>query len=232
MDAWPRIHRIAEAAHRYGAAISIELSHGGMLADPLFNGGISPIGPNQLPQFMIDHPETLMMSGSTELVKNLKVTQMDEKMMSDIADDFANTVEQLKNLGLDMVQMHMGHGWLLHQFLSPLFNHRRDQYGASVENRARFPIMVLERIRDRVGDFPLDARVSGEDVIDGGNTIDDVVRIAALLEPYLDCISVSSAAFIMQAPFSACHRISGSLAALTSLWPRVLRKQFQSRSTQ
>ena len=190
-DAWPRIHRAAEAAHRHGAAISVEVSHGGMLADPKYNGGANPIGPGPIPPFLQDHPETLLMSGSAELIRYSNVMAMDEKLMSSVAETFADSVEQLKNLGFDMVQLHFGHGWLMHQFLSPLFNRREDKYGGCIENRVRFPLMVLERIRDRVGDFPLDARISGDDVIDGGNTIDDTTMIAALLEPYLDVISVS-----------------------------------------
>lgn len=190
-ETWPRIHRIAEAAHRYGAAISIEISHGGMLADPRYNCGQNPIGPSRLPQYMLDHPETLMMSGSAELVKYSQVIEMDEEMMHAVADDFAAAAALLQDLGFDMVQIHLGHGWLLHQFLSPLFNRRGDRYGGSLENRVQFPGMVFRRIRERVGRFPLDARISGDDIVAGGNTADDAAGIAALLEPYLDTISIS-----------------------------------------
>ena len=190
-EAWPRIHRVVEAAHRYGAAISIEISHGGMLADPKYNNEVRPVGPGPIPRFLNDHPESLMMSGSAELIQYSSVIEMDETMMRQLANVYADTVEQLKNLGFDMVQIHCGHGWLLHQFLSPLFNQRKDTYGGCIENRVRFPRMVLEVIRGRVGSFPLDARISGDDVLGGGNTIEDTAKIAALLEPYLDMISVS-----------------------------------------
>jgi thioredoxin reductase len=95
-----------------------------------------------------------------------------------------------------MAQIHMGHGWLLHQFLSPLFNNRTDEYGGSIENRMRFPLMVMKRIRQVVGpDFPLDVRISGTEVCDGflegGLDTPDVIEVCKAVSQYADLISVS-----------------------------------------
>lgn len=158
----PRIDRslfqLAEAVHRYGGALSVEVNHGGVFSPPQFNQGKMPIGPSKYPR------DLSLNRGDPDLV-----VPMDEAMMDEVADSFADAVEKLRSFEFDMVQLHFGHGWLIHQFLSPLFNHREDEYGGPVENRVRFPLMILERIRDRVGhSFPLDVRISGEEPIPGG----------------------------------------------------------------
>ncbi|MGB9662785.1 MAG: FAD-dependent oxidoreductase [Moorellaceae bacterium] len=175
------LFRLAEVAHRHGAAISIEINHGGAMASPSFNKGRCPVGPSKFSRDL----------GFAE-VNGEMVVEIDEATMDRIADDFAEAVWTVKECGFDMAQIHMGHGWLLHQFLSPLFNHRKDQYGGSLENRVRFPLMVLDRIRQKVGrDFPLDVRISGTDVLEGGLDVQEVARICTLLQDRIDLISVS-----------------------------------------
>ncbi|MGI5970917.1 MAG: FAD-dependent oxidoreductase [Oscillospiraceae bacterium] len=170
---------VAEACHRHGAAISIELSHGGYFASPKFNSGKLPYAPSRV--------KYDFSFGDTE-----DVTPMTVDMMNEVADSFADGAAKVKAAGFDMVQVHMGHGWLLHEFLSPLFNKREDEYGGSIENRARFPLMVIDRIRGRVGSsFPIDVRISGTELIDGGFDIYDVVEVAKLLEDRVNMISVS-----------------------------------------
>ena len=173
--------RLADTVHRYGARISVELSHGGVFSDPAFNHGMPPMGPNPFEnKFGFNRGD------------GTNVHPMDENDMNVVADAFAESVEVLKDSGFDMVQIHLGHGWLLHQFLSPLFNCRTDAYGGSLENRMRFPLMVLDRIRERVGRaFPLDVRISGCEPIEGGMTIEEVVEICKALESRVDMISVS-----------------------------------------
>lgn len=193
----PGLVRIAEAVHRHGAKISIEISHGGFMASAKYNDGARPMGPNPMPRWMREGEDAaVMMSGSAEAIDDAdsfdQALIMDEAMMNAIADDFAESVATLRDAGFDMAQVHLGHGWLLHQFISPMFNTRTDEYGGSVENRARFPIMALKRIRERVGySFPLDARFSGIDVLSRGYGVDEAVELVKLFEPYLDMISIS-----------------------------------------
>ena len=90
--------------------------------------------------------------------------------------------------------IHAAHGWLLAQFLSPLINKRTDKYGGSLENRARFPLMVLDRIRERVGrDFPIELRIGGSELAQGGYTIEDAMAFAKLVEDKVDLLHVSAA---------------------------------------
>ncbi len=175
------LFQMAEAAHRYGAALSVEVSHGGVFAPPAFNNGQAPMGPSQYSNDMGFN------RGDGSIV-----VPMTRRMMDEVADSFAETVEILKNAGFDMAQIHLGHGWLLHQFLSPLFNHRTDEFGGCIDHRMRFPLMVLDRIRERVGrGFPLDVRISGCEPIPGGLELEDVIAVCKQLQSRVDMISVS-----------------------------------------
>lgn len=173
--------RLADIAHRYNAKISVEVSHGGAFASPRFNHGMAPMGPSR-----IDSDQGIGWGDGAV------AREMDEADMDLVADTYADTIAVLRESGFDMAQIHMGHGWLLHQFLSPLFNRRTDEYGGSLENRMRFPLMVIDRIRQKVGrDFPLDVRISGSDVLPGGMGPEEVAVICKALEPQVDMISVS-----------------------------------------
>jgi 2,4-dienoyl-CoA reductase-like NADH-dependent reductase (Old Yellow Enzyme family)/thioredoxin reductase len=170
--------RVADAIHAKGALADIEISHGGYMADPIYNGGRNIMGPVAL------HDDY---AG--------EVYGMDESMMDEVANSFADAADMLKDCGFDMVMIHAGHGWLLNQFLSPLYNTRSDQYGGSTENRMRFPLMVLKRVRSRVGrSFTLDMRVSGSEFLEGGAEIEDCVAFCKEAQNYVDIINVSAGA--------------------------------------
>jgi 2,4-dienoyl-CoA reductase-like NADH-dependent reductase (Old Yellow Enzyme family) len=110
-----------------------------------------------------------------------------------MAEHFASCAELLKEAGYDMCLIHGGHGWLLHQFISPYYNKRTDEYGGSLENRARFPLMVIDRVRRRVGDsFLIEYRMSGSDLLKGGLSIDEAVEFAKMLDGKVDFIHVSA----------------------------------------
>ena len=89
--------------------------------------------------------------------------------MKCVCDLFAQYAVWAKIAKFDGLMMHMAHGWLFNQFLSPLTNHRTDEFGGSVENRCRFPMMVLKAIRDAVGDdLLIELRLNGNDEVEGG----------------------------------------------------------------
>lgn len=95
-----------------------------------------------------------------------------------------------------MIMIHGGHTWLLNQFISPYFNHRTDEYGGSFENRMRFTIEVLKEVRNAVGPmFPIEFRMSGSELFEGGYDLDEGVRIAQAVEPYVDLIHVSAGSY-------------------------------------
>ncbi len=131
---------------------------------------------------------------------------MSEGLMEEIAEAYAEAAATVKIAGFDMCMVHAAHGWLLAQFLSPLINRRTDKYGGSLENRARFPLMVLDRIRERVGgDFPIEFRMGGSELAEGGYTIDDAVALAKLVQDKVDLLHVSAGAHYFVDTMTTMH---------------------------
>ncbi len=134
----PDLRVLTDSVHREGAAISAQLTHGGAFVTGLFVPGrtmssVSGINPGGL------------MKG------NILTRAMTEKDMNNVIDQFVDAAKLAVEAGFDAVEIHMGHGYLLNQFISPLNNKRIDQYGGSARNRARFPSRVLAAVKDAVG---------------------------------------------------------------------------------
>lgn len=167
--ALPHLQALTEAVHRQGGAASAQITHGGCFTFVggrgrpwSASGGINKIG---------------LMSG--QFLKHA----MDEREMEVVATQFADGARLARRAGFDAVEIHMGHGYLLSQFLSPLYNHRRDAYGGSIENRARFPLRVLRRVLDAVGkEMAVICKYSMTDGCKGGNRTEDGIAIARMLE--------------------------------------------------
>ena len=175
-SAIPYLVQMAEAIHAGGAAASIELDHGGALCSPEFIGGKNAIGPSG---YVDEWGDT--------------VEEMTEEQIYDIAEKFGEAAATAKACGFDMVMLHMGHGWLLHQFISEMTNHRTDKWGGSMENRMRFPLLVVEKVRSAVGrSFPIDVRISGSERCEGGYGIETGIEIARALDGKVDLIHVSA----------------------------------------
>ena len=176
----PSLTRLVDGVHQYDTFVSIELVHSGRRAHPAYlpdNGEVWGPSPS------VNH-------------YGAKVKEMTEEMMNEIADAYAEAAFMAKFAGVDMVMIHGGHGWLLDQFLSPLNNKRTDEYGGSLENRARFPIMVLDRVRERCGrDFPIEYRISGSELIEGGLEEEEMAVFAHMIESRVDSFHVSVGSF-------------------------------------
>lgn len=157
--------------HSYGVIATVELNHCG--ANRFSSAGKNaPIGP----------------SGYTR-ADGVRVTEMDEDLMTLTADHFAQAAFYFQQAGFDGVVPHMGSGWLLQQFLSPLTNHRQDEYGGSTENRVRFPIRVLQAIREKCGeDLLIVPRFCADEGVPGGYDMEEGAEIARLLEPWIDML--------------------------------------------
>ncbi|MDC7125603.1 MAG: NAD(P)/FAD-dependent oxidoreductase [Spirochaetales bacterium] len=168
---------LTEAIKAHGAIASIQLNHVGNVNHP--NTCIdnrNPIGPSA---FM--RPD------------GVQVDEMDEEMMNRVADNFANACGNAKALGFDMIMLHGGHGWLLSQFISPLSNKRKDKWGGSLENRARFPMLVLDKVRAEVGNnFPIEFRISGDERVEGGMHLDETIEYCKMIEDKVDLIHVTA----------------------------------------
>jgi 2,4-dienoyl-CoA reductase-like NADH-dependent reductase (Old Yellow Enzyme family)/thioredoxin reductase len=174
-DVVPSLAMCADAIHSHNAAASIELSHGGALCPPeqLGRNAVGPSG-------YVDE------EGNT-------IDELDEREIEYLADMFGQAAARAKSCGFDMVMIHGGHGWLLHQFLSPLTNRRADMFGGKLENRIRFPLMVVERVRSTVGkNIPIEFRMSGDERVAGGYDIQTGIEIARLLDGMVDLIHVSA----------------------------------------
>jgi 2,4-dienoyl-CoA reductase-like NADH-dependent reductase (Old Yellow Enzyme family) len=119
---------------------------------------------------------------------------LDRAGLERVREAFAAAARRAARLGLDLVQVHCAHGYLLHQFLSPLSNQRSDEYGGSLENRMRFPLEVFDAVRAAFPEErPVSVRVSGTDWVDGGWDIEQTVAFAKALEAHgCDAIHVSS----------------------------------------
>jgi len=128
--------------------------------------------------------------------------EMEENDMEKVADDFVNAALGIKEAGFDAVEIHMGHGYLLSQFLSPVTNKRKDAYGGSVENRSRFPLEVLSRVMEKTGPgFPVLVKLNLSDGLRKGFSLEDCKYVAKKLED-LGCTAlVLSGGFTSKSPF-------------------------------
>lgn len=188
----PKLAEIARAIHAGGALASQELNHGGNVAFAGANRDAEQEGWEAWGPVEVHKVESGVLHGEP-YEERIDIHGMTEADMNVVADHFADCAEILKNAGYDMVLIHGGHGWLLDQFLSPLYNTRTDEYGGSLENRAKFPLMVVDRIRQRCGErFLIEYRMSGCEEIEGGLSQADGIAFAKLLDGKVDLIHVSA----------------------------------------
>jgi len=119
--------------------------------------------------------------------------ELDRQGLAGARDAFAAAARRAARLGLDAVQIHGAHGYLLHEFLSPLSNRRHDEYGGSLENRMRFPLEVFDAVRAAFPERPVSMRVSGTDWAAGGWDIEQTIAFAEALQAHgCSAIHVSS----------------------------------------
>lgn len=182
----------ADAIRRHGAMPCLELSHSGQFAGTYMTDKSKQHGLNQW--------------GPCDGVRadGVPVKALTKEMIDDIVKSYATVAGLAKRAGFEYIMVHGGHGWLINQFLSPMFNHREDEYGGSLENRCRFAREVLTAIREAVGPgFPIEFRMSGSELVPEGYDIDGGVEIAKQLEPYVDILHVSAGTY--QKTFGDTH---------------------------
>jgi anthraniloyl-CoA monooxygenase len=185
-DAWGRVVDFVHAGST--AKIGLQLGHSGRK------------GSTKLMWEGIDEPlpdgnwETMSASALPYGPMNAPPREMTRADMERVRDEFVESARRGAEAGFDLLELHLAHGYLLSAFLSPISNRRTDEYGGSLENRLRFPLEVVDAVREVwPTDRPLMARVSATDWMPDGNTADDAVRIAAaLVEHGIDGIDVST----------------------------------------
>ena len=174
----------ADAIRRHGAIPSIELSHSGMYAGTYMTDKSRQHDMNQW--------------GPSDTIRpdGVPVKALTKEMLAEITAAYGNVAGLAKRAGFEMLMIHGGHGWLLNQFFSPYFNKRTDEYGGSLENRCRLAVEVLKAVREAVGPgFPIEFRLSGSELFDGGYDLEEGVRIAQQIEPYIDLLHVSAGTY-------------------------------------
>ncbi len=174
----PSLLMATDAIKRHNAIPAIELVHPGGRSNPLYYDG------------------TIWAPSAAEGHLGKPYTELDEETIRYIVKRFADAAEVAVYGGVEMITIHGGHGWLLHEFLSPLNNRRTDKYGGSLGNRARMSLMVIDAIRERCGkDLIIEFRMSGSELVEGGLTLEDQIEFAKLIDGKVDLIHVSSGTF-------------------------------------
>lgn len=178
----PGFYDMAGAIRSQGAHASMELVHAGMHfheADRINYG----------PSDMIDEFD----QGDGYGIRRHKIIAMPREIIDQVVDSYGKAALRAKHCGFTSVLLHAGHGWLPAQFLSPVLNHREDEFGGSLENRARFTMMVVDKIREYCGpNFIIEARISWKEGMYDGYQLEDSIRFCEMLEEYgVDMIQVS-----------------------------------------
>lgn len=190
------LKRIVESLHSQGVRAGIQLAHAGRKASMAvpFNGerllsdaegGWQTVAPSSIP---------FSDATSTPLA-------LDQAGIDAVVSAFAQAARRALEAGFDLVEIHAAHGYLLHQFLSPLSNHRTDSYGGSLENRARLPLAVVDAVRAVwPQNLPLLVRISATDWADGGWNADESVALCRLFREHgVDLVDVSTGGMVPDA---------------------------------
>jgi 2,4-dienoyl-CoA reductase-like NADH-dependent reductase (Old Yellow Enzyme family) len=171
----PGLSEMAEAVHKEEGKIVMQIVHGGVQSSPELIG-MTPLGPSVI-----------------EGEKGPISQRMTLEDIREIVAAFGQAAARVKQAGFDGVQLHSAHGYLLSEFLSPFFNKRTDEYGGSIDNRARIVLEAYESVRKAVGDqFPVLIKMNSEDFLEGGLSVEDMLQAAAMLEQAgIDVIELS-----------------------------------------
>jgi 2,4-dienoyl-CoA reductase-like NADH-dependent reductase (Old Yellow Enzyme family) len=217
-DHIPGLKRIVDFIHSQGVRAGIQLAHAGRKASmsspfaaehvvALSDGGWQPVAPS--PIAFAPHYAT--------------PRALDQQGIDAIIDAFAKAAQRALTAGFDFVEIHAAHGYLLHEFLSPLSNQRSDAYGGGFDNRARLLSQVVDAVRAVwPAELPLFVRISATDWAEGGWNIDEAVTLGGILRTHgVDLVDVSSGGLVphakipvgpgFQAPFAARIRAEGAI---------------------
>lgn len=173
------LRRMVDRAHRFGAAVGVQLHHGGRTSQEAITG-VQPVAPSPVPCRVLaggDVPRAMTVADIRRVIEK-----------------FQAAARRALDAGMDVVEIHGAHGYLVGQFLSSYSNRRTDEYGGSFTNRCRFPVEVIRAVREAVGpDYPILYRISGDEFIDQGLGLEETVRFAGVLEEEgVDLIDISA----------------------------------------
>ncbi len=177
----PGLERLVAVLHDAGSRVSVQLGHGGSRARGAVSGE-TPVAPSSIPTPVFEvEAETVVPS------------EMTKARIGQTTQAFVEAARRADRAGFDLVELHGAHGYLISQFLSPRENARTDEYGGSPENRARFGLDVLRRIKEEVPTLPGVFRLGVEDFFPGGLTFEEGLRVARwVAEAGADALSITA----------------------------------------
>ncbi len=188
--------RIVGFVHDRGAAIGIQLAHAGRKASTY-----APWADQQGTVAEQDGGWPTVAPSAVAFPGYAEPTELDSDGLAEVVSDFADAARRSVEAGFDTVEIHAAHGYLLHQFLSPLSNRRTDDHGGSFENRIRLLVDVIDAVRGVIGAaMPMLVRISGTDWVDGGWDLEQSVRLSGVLREHgVDLVDVSSGGNVAKA---------------------------------
>ncbi|WP_413524592.1 FAD-dependent oxidoreductase [Carnobacterium divergens] len=174
----PGLWKFNEVMHSYGACTSVQINHAGASAYGLRLEGKQAVSASNIPSKKGNAvPRPLLKEEILEIVKK-----------------YGEAANRAQRAGFDCVEIHAGHSYLVSQFLSPLYNQRTDEFGGSPENRSRFAKLIVEEVRRAVGPhYPICLRFSGDELLEGGNTLEDTLDLLTYFVEEIDILNVSAA---------------------------------------
>ncbi len=174
----PGLNKLVETIKKYGAKTCLQINHAGASTTKERTETREIVGPSNIPS-----------KNGGEVPRALSINEI-----YSIIDKFGKAAKRVYDAGFDAVEIHGGHSYLIAQFLSPLTNQRKDEFGGSLENRARFCVLVLKEVRKKVGfDFPVFLRISADEFLDKGLKLEETFKLLNYICPYIDVLNVSSA---------------------------------------
>lgn len=185
----PSLAEMAQAVHNAQGKVILQLAHGGCYAPSALTGH-ETVGPS-----------------ANDTDKFPQCREMSLQEIDQVVEAFGKAAGRAKKAGFDGVQLHAAHGYLLSEFLSPFFNKRTDNYGGSVENRARILLEVFQEVRNEVGEeYPVLVKLNSEDFVDGGLTVAEMLQVCAMLEKFgVDAIEMSGGTIYASGAYSSCR---------------------------
>jgi len=192
-----RLIPIVEFAHSMGTKIGIQLAHAGRKGSCLPPWSERPMATLQEGGWECVAPSAISFGGKYPTPRALTISEIDELIIS-----FGKAAKRAVSAGFDLVEIHSAHGYLIHQFLSPISNTRTDKFGGSFENRTRFLREITKSVRANIPDsMPLFLRISASDWLEGGWSIEESILLAKELKDLgVDLVDVSSGGTSSGAP--------------------------------
>jgi 2,4-dienoyl-CoA reductase-like NADH-dependent reductase (Old Yellow Enzyme family)/thioredoxin reductase len=180
-DLIPGLRRLTDTVHEYDVRMGCQIAHAGRQTTHHYIDGATPEAPSAVAEHVLG-----------EVPEEMSLDRIHE-----VQRDFARAAVRAREARFDLVELHGAHGYLFHSFISPLGNHRSDEYGGSLANRMRFTLETVREVRKAIGDdFPLGYRISGDELMEGGFTLEDTLEVVDALEREgVDYVHISAGSY-------------------------------------